>query len=225
VRIIEKGLQLDKVDFSKKGYMINKRKFPRIPDKAASSSRKEKEKVDEPINISEDEDEDIMGEEEPVNLDEDLLKSPGDQERMEAETGGSKVPLVGVRLGGAVAGEDQTAEFGRAIFHCTPPMFFTPEGLSNQAAVTPYKLREGPFELSQEFLPPLLPNLLKRKKGSTAAPVAILRLLLPAKESEALYVVSQASASIEGNPKMGDMKSFIKEMFAELKTSQKEMAQ
>jgi hypothetical protein len=53
--ITEKGLLLDKADFSEKGCRIDERKLPRNPKKAFLSSGKGKHKVDELINLFDDE--------------------------------------------------------------------------------------------------------------------------------------------------------------------------
>ena len=47
ISIIEKDLLPNKVDFLEKDYRIDEQKFPRNPEKASSSSSKEKQKVDE----------------------------------------------------------------------------------------------------------------------------------------------------------------------------------
>ena len=47
----------------------------------------------------------------------------------------------------------------------------------------------------------------------------------PPDDSEAMHVPSQASVSVEYNPGQGNLNSLMKEMFAEFKTSQKEMVQ
>jgi hypothetical protein len=60
VRVTEKELLLDKADFSEKWYKIDEQKFLRIPDKSASSSGRGKKKVDELINLSDDEEDQEM---------------------------------------------------------------------------------------------------------------------------------------------------------------------
>jgi hypothetical protein len=56
-------------------YRIDERKFPRNPEKVSSSSGKGKQKVDELINLSDDERENvIMEEDDAVHLSEDLFQ-------------------------------------------------------------------------------------------------------------------------------------------------------
>jgi hypothetical protein len=58
--VTEKRLNLDKVDFSEKGYKIDRQKFPCNLDKAASSSGKEKKKFDDLIKLSDDNNDEEM---------------------------------------------------------------------------------------------------------------------------------------------------------------------
>jgi hypothetical protein len=60
IGVTKKGLTLDKADFSEKGYKIDENKYPRNPDKAASSSGKGKKKVDELIDLSDDDKDEVM---------------------------------------------------------------------------------------------------------------------------------------------------------------------
>ena len=60
IRVTEKGLTLDKVDFSKKGYKIDETKYPWNPNKAAASSGKGKKEVHELFYFSDDDEDEIM---------------------------------------------------------------------------------------------------------------------------------------------------------------------
>ena len=75
ILITEKGLLLDKANFSKKGYRIDERKFLRNPEKAFLSSGKGKHEVDELINLFDDEQENVIREEDDaMHLLEDLFQ-------------------------------------------------------------------------------------------------------------------------------------------------------
>jgi hypothetical protein len=97
IQVIEKGLLLDKVDFSEKRYKIDKRRFLLNPYKSTSLSGKIKKKIDDLINLSNDNQDDKMWEEDDtIHLGEALLEEREGEEELEAETRGDEIPLVGV---------------------------------------------------------------------------------------------------------------------------------
>jgi hypothetical protein len=74
-QVTEKGLLPDKENFLEKGYKIDKQKFSCNPDKAASSSSKGKKKVDDLINLSDDDkDGEMFKEDKATDLGEEMLE-------------------------------------------------------------------------------------------------------------------------------------------------------
>jgi hypothetical protein len=86
------------------------------------SSGKRKEKVDDLINLSNDEENEEMWEEaKAVGLGADMLEEHDEEEEEEvAEIGRDAIFLEGFQLGGATAGEEHSAELARARFQCIP---------------------------------------------------------------------------------------------------------
>jgi hypothetical protein len=66
---------------------------------------------------------------------------------------------------------------------------------------------------------------MKRRKGTGATIEPVTLMFPPLDDSETMQVASQASVNAEENLGQGSLNSLLKEMFAEFKTSQKEMAQ
>ena len=111
--VTEKGLLLDKANFLEKGYKIDEQKFPCNPNKIVSSSGKEKKKV-EFINLSDDKREDlIMDEDDAVQMEGDVFE---EQEELEEDEAGNRIPLEGCRFGGARIGEEYNADFPKVRF-------------------------------------------------------------------------------------------------------------
>jgi hypothetical protein len=177
------------------------------------------------INLSYDEREDvIMEEDDVVQLGEDLYEEREEEKDLEEEPG-NRVPLKGCQLGGARASEEYSADFAKARFEGTPRILFIPNGASSEQALTPLKRSTRPTPSSQEFSPLLPPNLPKRRKGTRINIKPITLMFPPLDDSEAMHVPSQASVSAEDNPGQGNLNSLMKEMFVEFKTSQKEKVQ
>jgi hypothetical protein len=117
IGVTKKRLTLDKADFSEKGYKIDESKYPRNPDKAASSSGKGKKKVDELIDLSDDDEDEVMWEDpEAVGLGEEMLEEHTEEEYEEAEVGGGEIPLEGCQLEGATAGTADSGDLARDRF-------------------------------------------------------------------------------------------------------------
>jgi hypothetical protein len=196
IHVTKKGLLLDKADFSKKGYRIDERKFPRNPEKVSSSSGKGKQKVDELINLSDDERENvIMEEDDAVHLSEDLFQEWEDEEDVEDDDTCNRVPLKGYQLGGARAGEEYSANFAKAKFEGTPRILFTPEGALSEQALILRRRDTTPTQSLQEFSPLLPLNPLKRRKGTGAKIEPITLMFLPPNNLETMQVASQASVN------------------------------
>jgi hypothetical protein len=90
-------LLLDKADFSNKGYKIDKQRFPQNLNKSALSSGKEKKKIDDLINLSNDNHNDKMSDEDNmIDLGEDMLEEYEEEEELEAKTRENEILLVGI---------------------------------------------------------------------------------------------------------------------------------
>jgi hypothetical protein len=165
-----------------------------------------------------------MEEDDAVHLLEDLFQEREDEEDLEDDDTHNRVPLEGCQLSGARAGEEYNADFAKARFEGTPGILFTLEGASSEQALTPRRRGTRPNPSLQEFSPLLPLNPMKRRKGTGATIEPITLMFPPPDDSEIMQVASQASVSAEENLRQGSLNSFIKEMFAEFKISQKEMA-
>jgi hypothetical protein len=138
IQVTDKSLLLHKVDFSEKGHKIDEQRFLHNPDKSASSSGKGKKKVDDLINLSDDDqDNEMLEEDDAIDLGEDMLEEHEEEEELEAETGGDGIPLVGIQLGGVTIGEEYSAKLTRAKIQGTPRILFTSEDPSSQLAFIP----------------------------------------------------------------------------------------
>jgi hypothetical protein len=174
IRVTEKGLLLDKANFSETGYRIDEWKFPRNPEKASSSSSKGKQKVDELINLSDDERENVIMEEgDAMHLLEDLFQERVDEEDLEDDDTHNRVPLEGCQLGSARAGEEYNADFAKAKFEGTPPILFTPEEASSEQALTPRRqgTRPTPHCKNSHFY---CPRILWRKEKEPVLQLSLL---------------------------------------------------
>ena len=121
MRVTEKGLLLNKVNFSEKWYKIDKQKFPWIPNKIASPSDKGKKKVDELINLSDNkEDQEIWEDLGMPGLGDDRLEGNDDEEEEEAKVGGGAILLGGAQLKETAAGEEHSSDLAKAILKGTP---------------------------------------------------------------------------------------------------------
>jgi hypothetical protein len=224
VRVTKKGLLLDKADYSEKGYMIDEQKYPWIPDKAASSTGKGKKKVNKPIDLSDDEeDEEMWKQPGETGVGDEGLEGDEDEEEEEAEVGGGIVPLEGAQLGETIAVEDHSTDLARTTFGGTPWMLFTPENPSDQLALMPCRHSKRPSQSSQDFSPLLPPNPQRKRKAPEMQIGSVPRMHLLPDKSETMQVASQAFVSVEEDTEMGTMKAMMKEMFSEFKTSWKKM--
>jgi hypothetical protein len=167
IQVIEKGLFLDKANFSEKGYKIDERKFPHNPNKAALSSGKGKNKIDDLIILSNDKREDMMmDEDDAVHLEEVMFEKRKEEEELEEHEIENRNSLEGCQLGGARVGEEYNTDFAK--FEGTPQILFPPEGASSEPALMPLRRGNRPTPSSQEFSPLLPSNPLKRRKGTGA---------------------------------------------------------
>jgi hypothetical protein len=99
IGVTEKGLTLDKADFSEKGYNIDESKYPRNPDKAVSSSGNGKKKVDELIDLFDDDEDEVMWEDpKAIGLGKEMLEEHTEEEYEEVEVGSGEIPLEGCQL-------------------------------------------------------------------------------------------------------------------------------
>jgi hypothetical protein len=127
-RMTEKGLELDKADFVVNGYEVDKLKYPQHPDKDASPSGKGKMRADEvmTIDLSDDETDEenvVPLDDENATLDPDTQESSDDEDD-EGNSGGQSIPLVGSRLGGVSACEEENEELTRLRIQATPRKLF-----------------------------------------------------------------------------------------------------
>jgi hypothetical protein len=165
-RMTEKGLELDKADFAVNGYEVDEEKYPQQPDKDASSSGKEKMKVDE-VMIVDLSDEDMDDEdmvplgEENATLDPEAHESSDDEDE-EGNLEGQSIPLIGSRLGVVSVGEEENEEVVRARGQTTPWKLFD------------FSSQPSPSDLRQEsrtsLSPPSLPsNPSRSRRGKRLA--------------------------------------------------------
>ena len=123
IQVLEKELLLDMVDFAINGYVVNERMHPYNPMKATLSSGKRKKKVDNYINLSNDNFGDKMTMEDEINtiddnhiFNEESIQGYEDYVEMEVESDKDAIPLQGIQLGGVTAGEEESDKLTRARF-------------------------------------------------------------------------------------------------------------
>jgi hypothetical protein len=194
----EKALLLDKADFAVNGYEVDEDRYPRQPDKVASSSGNARMRADDamtlvlPEETSDDDDDSPIGDEDATpNLDAiDLSDDDDDKGHSEEQS----IPLVGSRLGAATVTEEENEELARARGQATPRKLFdsiSQPGSSNLR-------RESRPSLSSPSLPP---NPTRTRRSKRIADAEDQRRQRVQDDGDAPMVVpSQASVSESPNP-------------------------
>jgi hypothetical protein len=124
----EKALLLDKADFAVNGYEVDEERYPRKPDKVASSSGNARIRADDamtlvlPEETSDDDDDSPLGDEDATPHPDaiDLSNDDDDEGHLEEQS----IPLVGSQLGAATVAEEENEELARARGHATPRKLF-----------------------------------------------------------------------------------------------------
>jgi hypothetical protein len=153
-RMIEKALLLDKADFAVNGYEVDEDRYPRQPDKVASSSGNARMRADDAMTLvlsketSDDDDDSPMGNEDATPHPDAIDLSDDDDDEGHSEE--QSIPLVGSRLGAATVTEEENEELVRARGHATPRKLF--DSLSQPSSSN--LRRESRPLLSSPSLPP-----------------------------------------------------------------------
>jgi hypothetical protein len=123
IQVMEKELLLDKVDFVVNGYVVIECMHPYNLVKATLLSGKGKKKVDDYINLSNDNFGDKMTVEDDINaidnnyiFNEESMQGYEDDVEMEVESHKDAIPLQGIQLGKVTADEEESNKLTRARF-------------------------------------------------------------------------------------------------------------
>jgi hypothetical protein len=213
----EKALLLDKADFAVNGYKVDEERYPRQPDKVASSSGNAKMRADDAMTLvlseetSDDDDDVPMGDKDATpNLDAIDISDDDDDEGHSEE---QSIPLVGSRLGAATVTEEENKELARARGQATPRKLF--DSLSQPSSSN--LRRESRPLLSSPSLPP---NPMKTRRSKRIADAEDQRRQRAQDDRDAPMVVpSQASVSKSSNPAT-DMNLMMLNMLQKMQENQ-----
>jgi hypothetical protein len=138
----KKGLLLNKAHFAINGYGMDDETYPQNTNKASSMSGKGKKKADEVMkdDLS---DEDMEEEEDAIALNDNVvilesgIQECSKDEELEASSRNDVHLLVGIRLGGRTADDEQREKLMRLRFQVIPQNLFGCEGPSSQSSTFP----------------------------------------------------------------------------------------
>jgi hypothetical protein len=211
-RMIEKVLLLDKADF-----VVDEERYPRQPDKIASSSGNARMRTDDAMTLvlskdtSDDDDDVPMGDEDATPNPDAIDLSDDDDDKGHSEE--QSIPLVGSRLGAAIVTGEENEELARARRQATPRKLF--DSLSQPSSSN--LRRESRPSLSSPSLPL---NPTKTRRSKRIADAEDQRRQRAQDDRDAPMVVpSQASVSKSSNPAT-DMNLMMLNMLQKMQENQ-----